>query len=94
MRNGKWKLLVNKEQNRSELYDLESDWAEKYDVAADNPEIVHQLSKKLDAWKTSLPTTPSENGLSKGRKKVMAQKANKSKSARKARKDKQVEKKQ
>ena len=72
VRDGQWKLLVNKERGKLELYDLVSDWAEKQDVAAENPEIVKQLSSKLDAWKSSLPTTPSQNALSKAREKVSA----------------------
>ncbi|TWU55582.1 sulfatase family protein [Rubripirellula reticaptiva] len=69
IRDGKWKLLVNEEQKKIELYDLENDWAEKKDVAADVPDVVGQLSQKLGAWKESLPTAPSENSVSKARKK-------------------------
>ena len=74
IRDGKWKLLVNKEQQRTELYDIENDWAEKYDVAAKNPAVVQELTQKIDAWKSSLPDKPSENGLSKARGKVKAKK--------------------
>ena len=59
----------NKQQNKRELYDLETDWAETKDVAADYPEVVDQLSEKLDAWKSSLPTAPSPNSVSKARNK-------------------------
>ncbi len=58
MRQGKWKMLVNKELNKLELYDLEKDWAEKNNVAADFPEVVEQLSVKLEDWKKSLPAKP------------------------------------
>jgi len=71
MRDSKWKLLVNKEQEKLQLFDLEKDWAEKTDVAADFPKVVQELSEKLDSWKASLPTTPSKNGLSNARKKVL-----------------------
>lgn len=70
VRDGKWKLLVNKEEQKVELYDLEADWAEKKDVSAEYPEVVQQLSEKLDAWKTGLPTEPSKNALSKARSKI------------------------
>lgn len=69
IRDGQWKLLVNNEREMLELYDLNNDWAEKQDVSAEHPEVVKQLSAKLDAWKSSLPTTPSQNGLSKAREK-------------------------
>lgn len=70
VRDGQWKLLVNKDRNLTELYDLERDWAETQDVADAHPEITRQLSEKLDAWKSSLPTEPSKNGLSKSRGKA------------------------
>lgn len=70
MREGKWKLLVNKKEGKMELYDLENDWAEKKDLAKENPEIVKELSDKIDAWKKSLPTTPSPNAMSKARSKA------------------------
>ncbi|MBT5019011.1 MAG: sulfatase-like hydrolase/transferase [Planctomicrobium sp.] len=73
IRDGKWKLLVNKEQNKLELYDLESDWSEKHNVATDYPAVAHQLSEKLDAWKRSLPANPSKNSLSRARKKISKQ---------------------
>jgi N-acetylgalactosamine-6-sulfatase len=67
---GKWKLLVNKETRKMELYDLEADWAEKTDVSADYPEVVLKLSKLIDDWKKGLPENPPENCLSKGRLKM------------------------
>ena len=69
VRDGKWKLLVNKEQQKMELYDLESDWAEKQNVIANHPDVAQQLSAKLNAWKTSLPTAPSANSISNARTK-------------------------
>ena len=51
--------------------DFEEAWAEKTDVAADFPKVVQELSEKLDSWKASLPITPSKNGLSNARKKVL-----------------------
>ncbi|WP_144057683.1 sulfatase-like hydrolase/transferase [Novipirellula maiorica] len=69
VRDGKWKLLVNRARNKMELYDLENDWAEKHDLAADYPEVAQRLSEKIDAWKALLPSAPSENCLSKSRTK-------------------------
>lgn len=68
VRDGKWKLLVNRETGQMELYDLESDWAEKMDLAARYPEVVEALYAKLMAWKAELPTEPSPSAISSRRK--------------------------
>ena len=69
VRAGRWKLLRNDEHNKIELYDLENDWAEKSDVAAQNPAIVKMLKAKIDAWKMSLPSDPLASSLSPARNK-------------------------
>ena len=69
VRDGKWMLLENKDEERAELYDLEADWAQKNDLASKKPKLVKKLSKELDAWKSGLPTKPSDNALSKARSK-------------------------
>jgi N-acetylgalactosamine-6-sulfatase len=69
IRDGRWKLITNKKLKRSELYDIENDWAEAEDVAEDNPGIVQKMSEKLDAWKASLPTKPKKSCVSKSSKK-------------------------
>jgi N-acetylgalactosamine-6-sulfatase len=58
IRDGKWKMMVNQEISRTELYDIETDWAETTDVAEENPDIVKELKKKALAWKKSLPKEP------------------------------------
>ena len=67
IRDGRWKLLVNKKQQMTELYDLQSDWAETKELSADYPKIVSKLSAKLDAWKKTLPLAPREHSLSMSR---------------------------
>ena len=52
-----------------ELYNIEKDWAEKKDVSKQNPEVVQKLSRKLDAWKNSLPKKPDPDTCSNTRKK-------------------------
>lgn len=69
VRDGKWKLLVNKDLGMTELYDLENDWAEKKNIANAHPELVDQLSTQLSQWKNSLPDAPTKNSVSKARKK-------------------------
>ncbi|WP_231603739.1 sulfatase-like hydrolase/transferase [Neorhodopirellula pilleata] len=69
VRDGQWKLLVGTENQKLELYDLENDRSEKNDVSADHPEVMQRLLNQLAVWKKGLPETPSENSLSKARKK-------------------------
>jgi arylsulfatase A-like enzyme len=65
IRDGKWKMLINQELNRTELYDIEADWAETTNVARENPDVVKMLTKKALAWKKSLPTEPPANCFSR-----------------------------
>ena len=65
VRDGRWKLIVNKELGKMELYDEQKDWPEKADVSNKNPEVVEELSRQLDAWKKSLPLVPSEHCCAK-----------------------------
>lgn len=69
VRDGKWKLLVNKETKKQELYDLENDWVEQKDLAADYPEVVQKLNDKLDVWKATLPTESLKHCCSAARAK-------------------------
>ena len=68
IRDGRWKLIANDEMQRTELYDLDGDWAEAKDVSAEYPEVVLALSAKLDAWKETLPVEPRKSTVSKKRK--------------------------
>ena len=65
IRDGKWKMMVNQELNRTELYDIEADWAEMTNVAVDNPDVVKVLTKKVLAWKRSLPIEPPAHCFSR-----------------------------
>jgi N-acetylgalactosamine-6-sulfatase len=67
IRDGRWKLLVNQELSRTELYDIEADWGETTNVARANPDIVKALKKKALAWKQTLPTEPTAHCFSKMR---------------------------
>ncbi|MEZ5404319.1 MAG: sulfatase-like hydrolase/transferase [Bryobacteraceae bacterium] len=55
VRDGRWKLLINADGSRAELYDLERDLAESTNVAARNPSIARRLTRQLLAWRESLP---------------------------------------
>ncbi len=54
-RAGNWKLLMNPDRSRVELYDIPSDPTELHDQSAAHPEVVAQLSARLLAWQKTLP---------------------------------------
>lgn len=68
IRDGQWKLLLNAEQEKAELYNISEDWAGKNDVSKKHPEIVKQLTAQLIRWKKTLPTASPDHCISKTRK--------------------------
>ena len=60
IRDGKWKLLMNPDRSRIELYDIPEDPTELDNLAAQHPEVVKKLSQKLLKWQASLPPGPIE----------------------------------
>ena len=69
VRDGKWKLLVNDELAKVELYDIKADWAEKKNLAGDHPEVVEKLKKQVMQWKKAQPAKPPKGCLSATRSK-------------------------
>ncbi|UXX79857.1 sulfatase-like hydrolase/transferase [Reichenbachiella carrageenanivorans] len=59
IRKGPWKLMINEEMSKSELYNIEEDWAEENDISGEFPEITNELLKELKKWKKELPTAPN-----------------------------------
>jgi arylsulfatase A-like enzyme len=55
IRSGPWKLLVNDDGSRMELYDLARGGAEDRNLAAAQPEIARRLSQRVLEWRRSLP---------------------------------------
>ena len=55
IRHGEWKLLMNPDRGRVELYDVPRDPSEMTNLADRKPEIVKGLSKRLLAWQSTLP---------------------------------------
>jgi N-acetylgalactosamine-6-sulfatase len=66
---GDWKMLSSADYSVIELYQSSSDPYDHTDVSAANPEVVEELKKKLQTWKTSLPEAPDEESFSSLRKK-------------------------
>ncbi len=55
MRQDNWKLLMNPDRSRVELYDLTRDAGEVDNLAVQNPQVVAAMSARLMAWKASVP---------------------------------------
>lgn len=47
IRLGQWKLIYDYKTQEKNLYDIEQDISEQHDLAADRPDIVRQLSRRL-----------------------------------------------
>ncbi|MBA4065626.1 MAG: N-acetylgalactosamine 6-sulfate sulfatase (GALNS) [Isosphaera sp.] len=60
VRDGKWKLLLNPDRSRVELYDIPADSGELRNVADRHPEVVEKLAKQALAWQATLPKGPSD----------------------------------
>jgi len=60
IRDGNYKLLMNPERQRVELYNILEDPSELQNLAPALPKLVNRLSHKLLEWNTSLPKSPVE----------------------------------
>jgi arylsulfatase A-like enzyme len=58
VRDGKWKLLINPDGSRTELYDLQTDPVESRNVEEEQPEITKRLSGSALDWFQARPTLP------------------------------------
>jgi arylsulfatase A-like enzyme len=60
IRDGNWKLLMNPDGKRIELYDIPADPTELDNLAGQHPDVVRRLSAKLLHWHGTLPPGPVE----------------------------------
>lgn len=51
VREGRWKLLLHRNGNKAELYDLENDFREMQDISKTNPQKTEQLLELLEDFK-------------------------------------------
>jgi N-acetylgalactosamine-6-sulfatase len=65
VREGDWKLLMNPDRSRLELYDILGDPTQLDNVAGQHPEVVERLARKLLAWRDTLPAGPIEPSAGK-----------------------------
>jgi arylsulfatase A-like enzyme len=55
VRDGDWKLLINEDASKPQLYNLANDIAEATNLATQNPEVVERLKKMVLDWRKSMP---------------------------------------
>jgi arylsulfatase A-like enzyme len=55
MREGPWKLLMNPDGSRLELYDLQKQMMETDNLAAEFPEVAQRMKASLEEWRKTLP---------------------------------------
>jgi N-acetylgalactosamine-6-sulfatase len=60
IRDGDWKLLMNPDRSRIELYDIVRDSTQLDNLADQHPAIVARLSKRILDWQKTLPPGPVE----------------------------------
>lgn len=60
IRDGDWKLLMNPDKRRIELYDIRNDPLEVDNRADANAELVQRLADKLLAWHATIPEAPAD----------------------------------
>ncbi len=65
MRDGDFKLLMNPDRTRMELYDIPNDPTQLANVAEKHPDLVARLAEQLLAWNATLPAGPSDPGAGK-----------------------------
>ena len=57
IRDGDWKLFVNHDGSKAQLYNIPKDIGEEHDVASENADIVKILADKAIAWQQTLPAS-------------------------------------
>jgi len=65
VRDGDWKLLLNPDRSRVELYALPEDPTELNNLAREHPDIVERLATSVLAWSRSLPVGPVDEDSGK-----------------------------
>jgi N-acetylgalactosamine-6-sulfatase len=75
IREGDWKLLVNPDRSRMELYNIPKDPTQLNNVADKYPEVVERLAAAVLAWQKTLPEGPVEPSAGKADYRWPGQKA-------------------
>jgi arylsulfatase A-like enzyme len=62
IRDGDYKLLMNPDKSRIELFDIPRDATQLSNIAEKHPDVVARLSERLLAWNKTLPEGPTDPG--------------------------------
>ena len=62
-----WKLLCNRDLSYCELYDIGADPYEKTNLEPTKPDVVNNLKREIETWKSSLPEKPTGDVFSRER---------------------------
>jgi N-acetylgalactosamine-6-sulfatase len=62
IRDGRWKLYLNPDGSRVELYDMTTDLTQLNNVAEHHADVVAELKERLLAWSKALPPGPRDPG--------------------------------
>jgi uncharacterized sulfatase len=54
IRDGSWKLLIDRDGSKPQLYDVKTDPDEKQNVAADNPAVLDRLKEQVISWEEAV----------------------------------------
>jgi N-acetylgalactosamine-6-sulfatase len=65
IRDGDFKLLLNPDKSRVELYDISKDPTQLANISEKHPDVVDRLSERVLAWHRTLPEGPSDPGAGK-----------------------------
>jgi N-acetylgalactosamine-6-sulfatase len=65
IREGDWKLLLNPDRSRVELYDIPRDPTQLNNVAEHHADVVERLAAQVLAWQQTLPEGPVEPSAGK-----------------------------
>jgi N-acetylgalactosamine-6-sulfatase len=65
IRDGDWKLLMNPDRSRVELFRIPDDPIELNNLADRHPDIVKRLAERVLAWQKTLPAGPSDPSAGK-----------------------------
>lgn len=60
IRDGDYKLLMNPDRSRVELYDIPQEAMEQNNIAEKHPEVVERMSEAVLAWQKTLPPGPMD----------------------------------
>lgn len=67
IREGKWKLLMNPDRSRVELYDIPRDPSELNNLAERNAQVVERMSRRVLEWQATLPKGPADRDAGSNR---------------------------